>query len=729
MPGVHWIGIEDADLRVLCGCPADVVKHLMRRGFIVGHDENGTFCETGPNAILFSDVMLQGGTFANLAEFPVLQMLYRQGMILPGHPNNTGAKPLLIGLAGPIQSQLDYIFRGNYGLISEEELTEAGCSADEAREQMRIKLRFAFGRIQPATELLDTHVVGADRSEIRNGVFIRRLGLNRYRFEYGDEAAEVDLNLKQSETYLSPYPLGMHRPERDYFSIIHSGEGDGWDIDRPCMSSVVSYQGRLFLIDAGPNLEASLSALSISVNEIEGIFQTHSHDDHFCGLTSLMRADHKLRFYATPLVRASVTKKFSALLGIEEKRFNGFFDVIDLQVGTWNDIDGLEIMPVMSPHPVETTVLRFRTLGGDGYRSYTHLADITANSVLRSMITDDPEQPGLSADHAGLVMADYREAADLKKIDIGGGLIHGAAEDFIDDASGKIVLAHVARPLTTAEKQIGSGADFGITDVLIPRTQDYVRLAAYDFLRSYFPDQSASRLQILLNNPVRTFNPHEILMKENEPLETLLLVLSGNAEGIRAGNAQPNRITAGALLGELSALTDGRTVETYRATSYLKALILPAELYKVFIDKYAKREALEALGEKRRWLRQTWVFGEGLSYPVQNRIAQAMTRLEVEDGELDGQFATKDIFSVRVVEDGILKRFVGNGVVETLRAGEFFNEDKAVFRSPMKGHLRSVGPSSLWNIPSTTLIDIPNVRWKLFEAFRRRLVLTQAPTE
>jgi len=29
--GVYWVSIPEADLRILCGCPADSVKHLMRR--------------------------------------------------------------------------------------------------------------------------------------------------------------------------------------------------------------------------------------------------------------------------------------------------------------------------------------------------------------------------------------------------------------------------------------------------------------------------------------------------------------------------------------------------------------------------------------------------------------------------------------------------------------------------------------------------------------------------
>ncbi len=32
--GIYFIEIPQADLRILCGCPADAVKHLINRGLI-----------------------------------------------------------------------------------------------------------------------------------------------------------------------------------------------------------------------------------------------------------------------------------------------------------------------------------------------------------------------------------------------------------------------------------------------------------------------------------------------------------------------------------------------------------------------------------------------------------------------------------------------------------------------------------------------------------------------
>ncbi len=87
--GVYWVEIPEAELYVLCGCPDDSIKHLIKTGLIKTIEEEGLAYETGPNAILLSEVSVQNGQFSNLAEFIVLQMLYRQGIILPNSVPHT----------------------------------------------------------------------------------------------------------------------------------------------------------------------------------------------------------------------------------------------------------------------------------------------------------------------------------------------------------------------------------------------------------------------------------------------------------------------------------------------------------------------------------------------------------------------------------------------------------------------------------------------------------------
>ena len=146
-PGISWLEVPKVDLRILCGCPADAVKHLASKGKIRLVTENGATFETGPNAILLADDFLQNGLPANMAEFPVLQMFYKQGQIIPNHPNNKGERPILIGNANAVQSQLQYIYRGNYGLTTPEELIDCGVSLEDTAEMMAMKMQFALSLI------------------------------------------------------------------------------------------------------------------------------------------------------------------------------------------------------------------------------------------------------------------------------------------------------------------------------------------------------------------------------------------------------------------------------------------------------------------------------------------------------------------------------------------------------------------------------------------------------
>ena len=154
-------------------------------------------------------------------------------MIIPGHPNNTGQKPILIGKPEQVENQLNYIYRGNYGLQSEEELIACGVSPEMAKEYMRIKLAFAFGSIKPSSDLLDSCYVSDTETEVKNGVMIKRQSFNQYEFSFKGEKVSVDLSLPPDQQYESTYDLGYYQVNPGYFSVIHSGEGDAFPLRPP----------------------------------------------------------------------------------------------------------------------------------------------------------------------------------------------------------------------------------------------------------------------------------------------------------------------------------------------------------------------------------------------------------------------------------------------------------------------------------------------------------------
>lgn len=725
--GTYWLEIPEADLRLLCGCPADAVKHLMKRGLIRRVERDGASFETGPNAVLLSDLTLQGGEFCNLAEFPVLQMLYRQGLLIPGHPNNTGAKPLLVGLPDQVRAQMDYIHRGNYGLLSEEELRAAGVPPETAAEWMRVKLRFAFGQIRPPEDLLDTALVEDREVEIRGGVTIRRVDVNVFEVRHGPRRATIDLNLEPGTGYAAPFTLGYHNLRREYFSVVHSGEGDGWDTERPAMGSVLMYQGKIFLIDAGPNLSTILAALGIGVHEVEGIFHTHCHDDHFAGLTTLVRADHRVKYYATPAVRASVAKKLAALMSMSEDSFEDYFEVHDLAWDAWNDIDGLEVKPLYSPHPLETSVFVFRTLWQNGWRSYAHHADIASFRVLDQMTEDDPAKPGISTALAAKVRDDYLAPADIKKLDIGGGMIHGAAEDFADDLSGKLILAHTAHPLTLAQRRIGSGAPFGTMDVLIPAEQEYPLRFAHEYLSQYLADCPRHLVSLLLNHPVRTINPQTILIREGEPCDTVYLVLRGSVEAIGAHRDIGAKMTAGAILGELAALEDAVSTDTIRALGFVCVLCLPATLYREVVTRAGLLRRVHRLAAARQFFNRTWLLDENVSGLIRNRIATEAVEVRFDAGE-DVPLAGRD--HLLLIRHGVIEKLLDGRVADSIGPGSHVGVTEVLEpgRSPFT--YRAAEATAALAIPGDLLLSIPVTRLKLLESYRRRMAeafLPRAP--
>ena len=711
--GVYFVDIPEIDLRILCGCPADVVKHLLKRGLIQTIETNGVLHENGPNAILLSDLDVQGESFSNMAEFPVLQMLYRQGMLIPDHPNNDGRKPLLIGNEQQIKAQLEYIYRGNYGLVSEDELIEAGASAGEAKELMQIKLKFAFGEIKNSDTFLETLILGREAKEIVHGAFIKRLHPNIFEISYKGESIQIDLNLKPNETYESPLNFVSHFINREYFAVLHTGEGDGWDTERPAMASILMYQGKIFLIDAGAATLDSLKSLGIGVNELEGIFHTHSHDDHFAGLPNLMRTDKKIKYFSTSIVRKSVIKKLTALLSTTEEEINRYFDFRDLTADTWNNIDGLEVKPTNSPHPVENVIFQFRSLWHDGYRTYAHLADICAFDYLDQFIN----QQNKIAEKAKTI---FCEPTTLKKIDIGGGMIHGRATDFKNDQSKKIVLAHTSLELDNEQKEIGSSASFGTVDVLIPNTQSQELRSAYYFFQSDFPTLIPEKIRMLLNNETVLINPEEILIKEGEVTEFVYLIMSGYAEMIHASNNNISTLYAGSMLGELSALYDRPSRRTYRSKSYIRALKIPARFYREFIHENGLMGEIERTQESWIFLSENKLFDEGVSYATINDLVKKISLASYSPGTEINLMQNRN---VQIIKSGKIGLFLGDILVEELGTGSFFGESSIIpGELPEKFKAKVIDDVEVYLIPGVLLNDIPVTRWKMFQSKRQRVL-------
>ncbi len=725
--GIYYLEIKEKDIRMLCGSPGNAIKHLKKNGFINKVNNEGNHnnsYETGPNAVLLSDIMIQNGDFSNLTEFPILHMLYVQGMLVPDHINNSGEKPFLIGTKEQLKAQLEYIKRGNYGLYNIEELISAGVPLNMADRIMKMKLYFAFGKIKESNELINPVPFRGRVAKLKEDVIIFRKSVNIFEISYDNESVEVDLNLYHNERYEPPYNLKPRIIERDYFSIINAGNGDGWNTEKPCTSSIIVFQGRVYLIDAGPDTSYVLEALGIDIGEVKGIFITHVHDDHFTGLTTLMRSNHRIKVFAPKDIILTVYKKLSALTNIKESDFFDYFNVNYLIYDKWQIVDGLDVYPSRSPHPIETAIYRFRTISNNGIQKiYAHNSDIASNIIMKKMVKsyEKDSSIGISKKFYNQINEKYKEYADLKKIDVGEGLIHGRTKDYSQnkDKSKLIILSHTDREFSKDELKIGVDQPFGHVNILIKSEQNYLRRLAYDYLKILFPRVNKYELEILLNCHIRKYEKEEQFINIGASDTNAFLLITGTIAVIKSNNDR-KIIRAGSIVGEIAALNSTKRMASCMTITPCNILEIPSQVLKEFLSRNTLTEEFAIRNkEKRFFIQKTSVLDDGVSTLDQYTIAQSVIFESYKKNEVivnQGEESKGLIF----LRKGELNIYKDDTFIETITPYQVAGETSFLEQTESQFTLIAKTDLQIGRINDKYLLHIPIIKFRLREIEDKR---------
>ena len=363
---------------------------------------------------------------------------------------------------------------------------------------------------------------------------------------------------------------------------------------------------------------------------------------------------------------------------------------------------------------MDTTILFFRALCKEGYKTYAHFADIAAFSVLDKLKEGAESNLGKELDQR--VRESYLSPATLKKLDIGGGLIHGAAEDFREDSSEKIVLSHIARPLSLAEKEIGSNSSFGMQDVLIRREHSLYDPLIPQAVEELYPSVPKEEREVLENCPVRVYTVGSIIAKRGERNETVRLLLKGLVELVVAERNVRNVLNAGALFGEMSAYVGTPSDRTYRADSFVLTLEIPGYLYRLFLDRNELSRKAKQHIPRKHFLQSTKLFGDSISGALQDRMAGYLDERTLESGNEVPDDSSNALY---LVESGAVRIKYRGKVIDTAHPGDYFGEDR-VMNSQLFAY-ESAKETSLFRLPATALEEIPIVRWKLLETLNKRI--------
>ena len=249
----------------------------------------------------------------------------------------------------------------------------------------------------------------------------------------------------------------------------------------------------------------------------------------------------------------------------------------------------------MSPHPVETTVFRFRARDADGSaRSPTSPISPRSRSSIRWSCRIS--RPGISAELAARTKAAYLEKAELKKADVGGGMIHGSAEDFAGDASGRILLSHGIASIPGGMGKNASIALFGDEDVLIATGKrraiaaapvsaerlrasramdDIEEITAYLRWNAPFADLSTPALaEIAVAARFERLREGRSLASGGQA--AIWMILAGRAR-ITAGSRTVGALGPGDFFGEEGLIVEGRCLFDAVALESVEAYRIPYE--------------------------------------------------------------------------------------------------------------------------------------------------------
>jgi hemerythrin len=193
---------------------------------------------------------------------------------------------------------------------------------------------------------------------------------------------------------------------------------------------------------------------------------------------------------------------------------------------------------------------------------------------------------------------------------------------------------------------------------------------------------------------------------------------------VDTGAGFSNRLSPGTLIGEIPALMGLTLGETYITTTFVNALEIPLSLYLHFTEKNELLDDLTTMHEKRNFLQKTWLFGESISSPVQNKIARAIVETGYRAGE---EIQTGNFSGLFIISKGKISLCLQDQLVEILRSGDFFAEQSFLFNIPCLYRIQAAEDTEVFRVPGDLLLDIPIVRWKLLEAYNKRMEILFNP--
>jgi CRP-like cAMP-binding protein len=432
--------VDGRPLRVLFGAPPEIARRL-KADQVPGPD--GKLTPNYPDVVVCPGARVVHNTPALCPEFILFA-----GAFLGGRYDWAGQRMTapLRWVGSPEElADVTVVMKECFLGVDEKQLRSRVRSNKAVREMLLDDQRFFAlagkdGRYHDLAHYCATEPWGPDGAvTLAEGVQIRHLPApGRFAATYQGETAQISLTYQglAAPLWADRYPTRNEPLLPDQFGFTVLGSDSAFSNAGPTTTNLLGLGGAFFLWDCSPFTSWILDRLGISLDDIQGIFVSHIHDDHVVDLYRFAWNGHRLtELITTAEVREQVLRKFAALWGVTRRDVEEAFTWRLVRPGRAFQVNGASIRIHYGSHPIPSFGARFEYQG--------HVFGFTGDSSSRSgpVGLDTQLERGLISPERHAFLASF-PSRQFTLVDAGEATIHGFVRDFMAFDPSGIALAH-----------------------------------------------------------------------------------------------------------------------------------------------------------------------------------------------------------------------------------------------------------------------------------------------
>jgi CRP-like cAMP-binding protein len=700
IPGASLI--RTANTCILAGMPPEVVKCLKEKEIGI------------PTVWLLPDQYLVGGISRLSVEFPFYYSVFFSGLL------QRNGQIKLIGSQKQIHDCMEILRLGLLGLTRkemEESQTDPTIIEQLLTEIHWLAIKEKDGRVKTVESFFECYFLEEQERILVEGIQIFKRKADEYHFSFQGE--EVLLKYEPTEKILPNYfhklPPNVNLMPSPRFGVHFLGSATGFS-NAPSSGLIVQHGSRMILIDPIPYVSALLEIRGLHRNQISAILITHNHDDHAGGLSEFLVADKKVTLITTKEIHYQMMTRLSIFTGQPLETVSQYFHFCPICPGTPYRYYGLEIISHYTIHSIPTIGAEFVYHGVETTKRIRIMGDQNSLENIRKMRSE-----GILSEERYQQQLDlFNKPADLLIGDVGQGLIHGDPADYEASLAKQIVFMHQDH-LPREYLCRYSLAQPGYSFELIRGSFHNDLLIAGKVLQSNFQIHEYDWVDALLGScNFRTFNPGEVVLRQNESSDSVFLVLQGQLDFYINVEQYPKKVAyahPGDLFGEMSVITGcERRNASVVARSSVHLAELDGHLFYDFISQNNLKATLLETWEKRSVLQGLKLF-EGIALSTISRIAQNAYEVHFLPLQilLDPQQLDQNLYIVK--EGEVSLTLEGHPEKTILSRSDYFGYGGSVLKTSKTSSVLSEKKGTLLVLPWSKLQeiakDVPLLRYRL----------------